>query len=250
MEHADELALLMTTEQGSRWVGQGRSLMGFLRRVLRRGAKRIYGETIPTFRRTRESSASSSRRCVGAITRGTFPPAITPQGGTGSCRGLHRRLQARFRNALTHWPWPCSPSVAACPRAFGGGPSVTSSPQGERDGGELTSNPRGILTFRARRDRQGAAGACAKTVKGRMEHGVNARTSCRRCDLDKAGRARWHRIIATPPNLRMRQPHSYRRVYDALREKLGRGHEAEVAAAPRPRSDWAAHQQGWRGQGR
>ena len=103
IEHADELALLLTTEQGKPLAeakGEIVYAAGFVE-FFAEEAKRIYGETIPTIQggraHRRHQAAGRRRRRHHAV---EFPRRHDhAQGGPGARRRLHRGVQAGRRDA-------------------------------------------------------------------------------------------------------------------------------------------------------
>ena len=103
IEHADELALLLTNEQGKPLAeakGEIVYAAGFIE-FFAEEAKRVYGETIPTFKAdARIVVIKQPVGVVAAITPWNFPAAmITRKVGPGAGGRLHGGVQARLRDA-------------------------------------------------------------------------------------------------------------------------------------------------------
>ena len=122
VEHADELALLMTNEQGKPLAearGEILYAAGFIEFAAEE-AKRIYGETISELQggRARRRHQAAGRRGGGhhavELPRGDDHA----QGRPGARRRLHHGAQARLaRRRSRRWRWRCWPSGPASPRA-------------------------------------------------------------------------------------------------------------------------------------
>ncbi len=103
IENADKIAAIMTAEQGKPLAeakGEVVYAANFIE-FFAEEAKRVYGETIPTFKAdARIVVIKQPIGVVAAITPWNFPAAmITRKAGPGARRRLHGRLQARLRDA-------------------------------------------------------------------------------------------------------------------------------------------------------
>ena len=122
VEHADELALLLTNEQGKPLAeakGEILYAAGFIE-FFAEEAKRVYGETIPTFKAdARIVVIKQPVGVVAAITPWNFPAAmITRKAGAGAGGRLHDGAASRPpRRRSPRWRWRCWPSGPASPRA-------------------------------------------------------------------------------------------------------------------------------------
>ena len=99
VEHADELALLLTNEQGKPLAeakGEILYAAGFIE-FFAEEAKRVYGETIPTFKAdARIVVIKQPVGVVAAITPWNFPAAmITRKAGAGAGGRLHDGAASR-----------------------------------------------------------------------------------------------------------------------------------------------------------
>ena len=122
IEHADELALLLTNEQGKPLAeAKGEILYGagFVE-FFAEEAKRVYGETIPTHKAdARIVVIKQPVGVVAAITPWNFPAAmITRKVGAGAGGRLHHGGQAgRGHAAVRAGAGRAGASAPACPRA-------------------------------------------------------------------------------------------------------------------------------------
>ncbi len=140
--NADDLALIMTMEQGKP-LAEAKGEVVYAASFLEwfgEEAKRVYGDTIP-----QNVPGTPHRRHQGADRRRRRDHAVEfpvrhdhPQGGAGAGRRLHRGVPSpRPRRRSRRWRWPSWPSARACPPACS-----TSSPARPRhQARELTSNP-------------------------------------------------------------------------------------------------------------
>ena len=214
VEHADELALLLTNEQGKPLAeAKGEILYGagFVE-FFAEEAKRVYGETIPTFKAdARIVVIKQPVGVVAAITPWNFPAAmITRKAGAGAGGRLHLRAASpRPRRRSRRWRWPSWPSGPGIPKGvfnvITGKASVI--------GKELTSQSRSCACSpspaRPRSARMLMA-QCAPTVKKLgLELGGNAPFIVfDDADLDKAVAGRHGlQVPQRRPDLRVRQPH-------------------------------------------
>src|SRR5690606_10485275 len=177
MEHADELALLMTTEQGKPLaeakgeVAYAASFVEFYAEE----AKRIYGETIPTFKKdARIVCIKQPVGVVAAITPWNFPAAmITRKVAPALAVGCTVVCKPASETPLT------ALALAELAERAGVPKGVFNVVTGKASviGGELTSNPKvRMLTFTGSTEiGKILIEQCAKTVKKvGMELGGNA----------------------------------------------------------------------------
>ena len=120
LAHADDLALILTTEQASRCPNQGGIAIGAAyTEWFGEEAKRAYGDVIRPSARPRLIAIKQPGGVCAAITPVEFPSSmITQQGLSCACRGLHRRDQPAAATRSRRWP-----SRTCGPRGFPpGGP--------------------------------------------------------------------------------------------------------------------------------
>ena len=142
LAHADDLALILTTEQGKPLAEAKAEIAigaAYVEWFAEEG-KRVYGDVIPTI--------GSDRRLVvdqaaGRRVRGDHAvelPAFDDhaQGGARARRGLHGRDASRPKRRRTRrWPWPSSRIAPASRPAC----STSSSARPRKIGGEMCANP-------------------------------------------------------------------------------------------------------------
>ena len=122
LANQDDLALIMTTEQGKPLAeakGEIAYAASFLEWFAEEG-KRVYGDVIPT--RLARSAAGRDQAAGRRVRRHhavEFPGCDDhAQGRAGACGRLHDRREARDADAvLGACAWPSSPSAPACRRA-------------------------------------------------------------------------------------------------------------------------------------
>ena len=104
LEHQDDLATIMTAEQGKP-LAEAKGEIAYAAAFLEwfgEEAKRMYGDVIPGH--AADKRIMVWRQPVGVVATVTpwnFPSAmLDPQDRAGACRGLHRRLQAGLADAV------------------------------------------------------------------------------------------------------------------------------------------------------
>ena len=213
VEHADELALILTAEQGKP-LAEARgeiALCRGLRRIRRRGGQAHLRRDHPDLQGRcahHRHQAAGRRRCrhhaVELSRRHDHP-----QGRPGAGGRLHHGAQARLGDAaVRRWRWRCWPSGPASPRAC----SMSSPATRRVIGDELTGNPIvRMLTFTG--STEVGTNADARSAPDRQEARPRARRQCavhrlRRRRSRRGGRRRHGlQVSQCRPDLRMRQPH-------------------------------------------
>jgi len=247
IEHADELALLMTTEQGKPLAeakGEVMYAASFVE-FYAEEAKRIYGETIPTFKKdARIVCIKQPVGVVAAITPWNFPAAmITRKVAPALAVGCTVVCKPASETPLTALALAELAERAGMPKGvlniITGKASVI--------GGELTSNPKvRMLTFTGSTEiGKILIEQCAKTVKKvGMELGGNAPFIVfDDADLDKAVQGAMASKYRNAGQTCVCANRIYVQdgVYDAFAEKLaaevaklkvGRGTETGVTTGP------------------
>lgn len=247
MEHADELALLMTTEQGKPLAeakGEVTYAASFVE-FYAEEAKRIYGETIPTFKKdARIVCIKQPVGVVAAITPWNFPAAmITRKVAPALAVGCTVVCKPASETPLT------ALALAELAERAGMPKGVFNVITGKATviGGELTSNPTvRMLTFTGSTEiGKVLLEQCAKTVKKvGMELGGNAPFIVfDDADLDKAVQGAMASKYRNAGQTCVCANRIYVQdgVYDAFAEKLaaevkklkvGRGTETGVTTGP------------------
>ena len=212
VEHADELALLLTNEQGKPLAeakGEILYAAGFIE-FFAEEAKRIYGETIPTFKAdARIVVIKQPVGVVAAITPWNFPAAmITRKAGPALAVGCTMVLQARLRDAADRAGAGRAGRAGRHPQ----GRVQRHHRQGQRDrqGADLQPRRAHAHLHRLDRDRPHADGAVRADrqearPRARRQRALH-RVRRRRPRQGGAGR-HGLQVPQRRPDLRVRQPH-------------------------------------------
>ena len=244
MANADDLAYLMTREQGKPLaeakgeIAYGASFLEWFAEE----AKRVYGDIIP---QTVADAPHPGAQAAGGRVRRDHALELPqrhdhPQGRPGAGRRLHHGAQAGERRRPTRrWPWPSSPSAPASRRACSTSITGSAGPIGA----ELCANKTvRKISFTGSTDvGKILLKQCADTVKRvSMELGGNAPFIVfDDADLDEAveGRDRLQ-VPQRRPDLRLRQPdlRPGRRLRRVRREVHGRRRASSRSAPAPPRT--------------
>ena len=241
VEHADELALLLTNEQGKPLAeakGEILYAAGFIE-FFAEEAKRVNGETIPTFKAdARIVVIKQPVGVVAAITPWNFPAAmITRKAGPALAVGCTVVLQARLRDAADR-------------AGAGGAGRAGRHPQGrvqrhhrqgqrDRQGADLQPDRAHAHLHRLDRDRPHADGAVRahhQEARPRARRQRPLHRVRRRRPRQGGGRAPWPPSTATPARPACAPTASTCRtsVYDAFAEKLA-AEVKKMKVGPAPR---------------